>query len=205
MRLGVFGGTFDPPHLGHAILAAEARAQLALERVLWIPAGRSPFKQERALTPIDLRLAMVQAAIADDAGFALSRIDSDRPGPHYTADTLQLLGRRYPGAELFMLIGLDVLAELPDWRQPERILSRCRLAVARRPGVSAAAADLERLELRLPGLSQRVAWIAAPLIDIAASDIRRRVRAGRPYRYFVRSAVRQIIEARRLYQETDTS
>lgn len=196
MRLGIFGGTFDPPHLGHLILASEAHAQLGLERVLWVVTGQSPFKQEQRLSPADVRLAMVQAAIEGNATFALSTVDLDRPPPHYTADTLALLKGQHPSAQLFFIMGADLLHELPDWRRARDVLAQCELGVLRRPGT---VVDLSVLEVRLPGVSEKVHWVDAPQLEIAARDIRRRVRAGISVRYLVPDAVVEIMEARRLY------
>lgn len=197
MRLGIFGGTFDPPHLGHLILAAEAQSQLALDRVLWVPAGQSPFKMDCPLTPIALRLAMVEAAIAGQPTFGLSRVDVDRPPPHYTVDTVTLLAQANPEASWWYLMGADTLRDLPRWRRPQVILEYCRLAVAPRPGVGVKLAELER---ELPGLENRVDWLDTPLMDIAARELRSRVRDGRPIRYLVPEAVRQIILHKGLYQ-----
>src|SRR3990172_3540106 len=150
MNLGVFGGTFDPPHLGHLILAEAARDQLRLERVLWVVAGQSPLKLDRALSPAESRAAMVQAAIAGEPSFVLSRVDLDRPGPHYTVEALKILARENPGAELFFIMGEDSLRDLPRWRRPGEIIALARLAVCRRPGVSL---NLEHLESLIPGVS----------------------------------------------------
>ena len=195
--LGVFGGTFDPPHIGHLILAEEALAQLRLDRLLWLLAGDPPHKQEGVLTPLDDRLAMLEAAIEGNARFELSRIDIDRPGPHYTADALRLIREAYPGAELVFLLGGDSLHDITAWSRPQEILTQARLGVMRRPGQSF---DLGALESVLAGISGRVAFLDLPMIDISSHDIRRRAREGLPYRYMVPEFVRAIIEEQGLYR-----
>lgn len=197
MRLGVFGGTFDPPHLGHLILAETAREQLALERVLWGVAGQSPLKLDRQLSPVGLRLEMVRAAIAGHPQFALSEVDVHRPGPHYTVDTVRLIASEHPNAELYFVMGEDSLRDLPQWHRPAELIAKCRLAVFRRPG---AAADLAALEAVIPGLSARLKWVDAPEVGISASDVRRRVCEGRSIRYLVPAAVEAIIVTKGLYR-----
>lgn len=195
-KLGILGGTFDPPHYGHLALAENGRAQLRLDRVLFVPAGQQPLKLGRGTTPAHHRAALVEAAIADNPAFALSRVDLDRPGPHYTTDTLTLLQEAYPEASLFFLIGSDSLAQLPAWRDAAGIVQRARLAVMQRPG---REVDLAALERAVPGISQRLDWLDTPCLDIAASDLRRRVRQGLPLRYLVPPAVETYIHKHRLY------
>ncbi len=197
-RLGVFGGTFDPPHIGHLILAEEALAQLQVDRLLWLLAADPPHKQERQLTPLDDRLAMLQAAIMGNSRYELSRVDLDRPGPHYTADALRLILAEHPAKELIFLMGGDSLNDLPTWHQPEEILAQARLGVMRRPGQSF---DLEAMEAVLPGISGRVTFLDVPMIEISSHDIRRRVGEGLPYRYMVPEGVQEIIEGRGLYRK----
>ncbi len=202
-RLGIIGGTFDPPHYGHLALAENARAQLQLDRVLFVLAGQPPHKPDRPITSAHHRVAMVEAAIADHSAFALSRVDLDRAGPHYTVETLALLrqeypaGRDYPAAELFFLIGEDSLAQFPTWRDPANIVRQARLAVMPRPGYEP---DLEMLERAVPGLRERLVWLDAPCLDIAASDMRRRAREGLPLRYLVPPPVEVYIREHRLYE-----
>jgi nicotinate-nucleotide adenylyltransferase len=194
--VGVLGGTFDPPHFGHLALAENARAQLQLDRVLFVPAGQQPLKRNRNITPAHHRAAMVETAIADNPAFALSRVDLDRPGPHYTADTLALLQATYPEAELIFLIGGDSLAQLAAWHDPAGIVQKARLAVMPRPGWEV---DLGELEQTVPGVCKRLAWLDTPRLDIAASDLRRRARQGLPLRYLVPPAVEAYIHKHRLY------
>jgi nicotinate-nucleotide adenylyltransferase len=196
MRLGIFGGTFDPPHFGHLRLAEAARAQLKLDQVWWVLTADPPHKHGLPLSPVADRLAMVEQAIAREPAYALSRVDIDRPGPHLAADTVALLARQLPNAQLVYLMGGDSLRDLPKWIRPEAFLAHCSLGVLRRPG---DAIDLAALERRLPGLTAKVEFIQAPPLDVASHEIRRRVRAGLSLDPFVPAAVAQIIQERRLY------
>ncbi|MBN1889688.1 MAG: nicotinate-nucleotide adenylyltransferase [Thermoflexales bacterium] len=198
-RLGILGGTFDPPHLAHLVLAEQARVQLELAQVLFCPAGEQPLKSSQAITPVEHRLAMIELAIAGQAGFRLSRVDIDRPGPHYTADTVALLHSSFPGHELYFLMGADSLSTVPKWYKPGRIIAQVRLIAARRPGFEP---DIDQLEARLPGLRERLTWLDSPWLDIAASDIRRRVREGQSIRYLVPVTVEAYIRQQGLYLST---
>jgi len=198
-RLGVLGGTFDPPHYGHLVLAEAARVQLRLERVLFVPAGQPPHKPGRPITPAHHRVAMVEAAIADNPAFALSRVDLDRAGPHYTVEMLALLRQEYPGAELYFLMGEDSLVEFPTWRDPAGIVRQAHVAVMPRPGYEP---DLAALERAVPGVRERLVWLDAPWLDITASDLRRRVREGLPLRYLVPPPVEVYIREHRPYGAT---
>lgn len=196
--IGVFGGTFDPPHLGHSILADLGCDQLGLEKVLWAPAGDPPHKPDDGVSSIEDRVAMVEAAIEADGRFELSRVDLDRQGPHFAADCMEALRVGMPGAEFAYLMGADSLRDLPSWHDPVRFIRGCDLiAVLRRPG---AALDLDVISARLPGLVDRVRVLDSPLIEISGSDIRARVRGGRSYRYFVLRQVNDHIRKAGLYQ-----
>lgn len=195
-RLGILGGTFDPPHVGHLVLAETARVQLQLDCILFVVAGRPPHKPDRPITRDHHRVAMVEAAIAGNPAFAVSRVDLDRPGPHYTVETLSLLQQEYPGAELFFLVGGDSLAQFLTWRHPAGILRQARLAVMPRPGYEP---DLAALERALPGMRERLTWLDAPFLDVSASDLRRRVREGLPIRYLVPPPVEAYVREHRLY------
>jgi nicotinate-nucleotide adenylyltransferase len=197
MRLGILGGTFDPPHIAHLVMADQARSQLNLPCVYLVPSGQPPHKLDRPVTPIEHRLAMTQLAIAGDPGLALSRVDVDRPGPHYTADTLALLHAAHPDDELYLLIGSDSLHDLTAWHDPERVIGQARLAAMRRPD---ANLDISKLESALPGISARIEWLDAPWLDISSSDIQRRVRVGLSIRHLVPAAVEQYIVEHRLYR-----
>ncbi len=198
-RLGIFGGTFDPPHLGHLILACEARAQLGLTRLLWVLTPSPPHKPNQPISALADRLAMLRLALQDEPAFELSPIEMERPGPHYTLDTLRLLARRYPGRELILLLGGDSLRDLPAWHRAQDLVAECRqIGVMRRPG---DALDLAALEARLPGLASRVIFIEAPLLEISSREIRRRVAKGLPFRYYLLPSVYEYIVLHGLYRE----
>lgn len=190
MRIGVFGGTFDPPHLGHLVMASEACQALALDTVLWIPSAEHPFKRGRVRTPAELRLQMVQAAIQGDPRFQASDLELRRPGPSYTVDTLRHLASAHPAAELHLLVGADVVREMPAWHQPAEVARHARVAVFARAG--------EGVPEGLPFAAQVV---QVPRLDVSATEIRRRVAAGQTIRYLVPDAVRALIEARGAYRE----
>lgn len=195
-RLGVFGGTFDPPHCGHLALARAARAALDLDRVLWAVAADPPHKRGQVRTPASWRVMLVEAAIADEPGMALSRIDLDRPGPHYTVDALRLLRAHHSKAELVLLIGGDSLRDLPTWHRPDELIRLCRLGVLRRPEVEI---DLTALEAVIPGVTAVVDVIAAPTVSISSRDLRARAAAGQSLEGLVPQAVAEIVASRHLY------
>ena len=197
-RLGIFGGTFDPPHLGHLILAAEAHAQLGLDRVLFVLTADPPHKRDHYITPVEDRLAMLATAIKGQAIFELSRVEIDRPGPHYAVDTLRLLAKEHQGNKLVYLIGGDSLRALSDWDRPQEFIAVCdALAAMRRPGTRI---DLDDLEQALPGLTAKLEFVDAPLLEISSSEIRERVRDGGHYRFYLPGAVYQVINERGLYK-----
>lgn len=197
-RIGVFGGTFDPPHIGHMILATEARHNLQLDRLLWILTPIPPHKLEQRITPQEHRLAMLELTLANEPDFELSRIELERPGPHYTVDTLGLLSKAHPFADLILIIGGDSLRELPTWRHPVNLVSACKqIGVIRRPGDSI---DLSEVENLVPGTQTKVRFVEAPLLDISSTDIRRRIREKLPFRYFLSSAVYNYIQKNELYR-----
>jgi nicotinate-nucleotide adenylyltransferase len=195
--IGIFGGTFDPPHLGHLILAAEAHAQLGLTRLLWVLTPDPPHKQSNLITPLEHRLAMIKLALEDAPEFELSSVDMDRPGPHYAIDTLKIIARQNPEAGLVYLMGGDSLRDLPQWYHPAELVSACyQMGVMRRPGDEI---DLPSLENLFPGIASKVRFVEAPLLDIAAHEIRERVRERRPFRYFLPPGVFHYIQKHRLY------
>jgi len=200
LRIGIFGGTFDPPHLGHLILAAEARAQLGLERLLWVLTPDPPHKRGQSFALPEQRLEMVKLVIAEDPQFEISTVELTRPGPQYALDTVQILAGQNPGADLVYLMGGDSLRDLPTWHRPADFVSACDLiGVMHRPG---EAIELVTLEERLPGLRSKVRFVEAPLIDIAARDIRRRIAEGKPFRYFLPAGVYEYIESHGLYRQS---
>jgi nicotinate-nucleotide adenylyltransferase len=199
-RIGVFGGTFDPPHLGHLAAGQEIYHLLGLEQVLLVPARRNPLKASGPGASVEQRLRMVELAIGDDPRFALSRADADRPGPSYTVDLLAELQARLPGAELLFLVGSDALRDLPEWRDPETILRRWRLVTFTRQGFPAP--DLATLETRLPGAAERITVVPVPGVAVSSRDLRRRVAAGLPIRYLVPDPVWRYVEAEGLYRHS---
>jgi nicotinate-nucleotide adenylyltransferase len=196
-RIGVFGGTFDPPHIGHLILAQIACDRLNLERMVFVPAAQPPHKQDQRITAALHRFAMLQRAVQGNPRFEVSRVDMDRQGPHYTSDMLSILRAQHRGYELFFLMGADSFSELMTWRAPEWIIAQATLAVLRRPNT---AINLDALEARLPGVRERVVIVDAPLIEISASALREIVRKGHSIRYQVPDAVLEYINQQRLYR-----
>lgn len=196
-RIGIFGGTFDPPHIGHLILAAEARDQMRLDLVLWVLTPDPPHKTGRTISPLATRLELVEAALAADDGFEISRVEIDRPGPHYSVDTVRILGRENPGAELFYLMGGDSLHDLPTWFHPQEFIHcLAGIGVMRRPNDSI---DLPWLERALPGVTSKVNYVEAPLLEISSTSIRERIAQGQHFRYFLPPAVCEIIQKKSLY------
>lgn len=197
MRLGIFGGTFDPPHIGHLILAAEAFAQLELDRVLWVLTPFPPHKEDQVITPLKERLLMLQAVLVEDSAFELSRIDIERNPPHFAVGTVRQVRKQHPQAELVYLMGSDSLADLPTWYKAQSFLEACDLiGVMCRPG---RMLDLEGLDSMLPGLREKVRFIQAPLLEISSSQLRWRMSQGLPFRYYLRPEVYEIIQERNLY------
>lgn len=196
--IGVFGGTFDPPHLGHLILADEGRSALALDKVLWVVAGQPPHKRDLTITGVDQRLEMVRAAITGNPSFEASRADIDRPAPHYTTGTLRWLREHGVDSPIALLMGSDSLHDLPNWHQPAEVIDGCaRIGVLRRPGVEI---DWDALDRALPELRPKVTFFDAPYIGISGHEVRRRVQSGGSYRYLVLPRVADVIEASGLYR-----
>jgi nicotinate-nucleotide adenylyltransferase len=192
-RLGVFGGTFDPPHVGHVALAQWAVESLALDRVLFVPAGHPPHKRGRTITSAGHRLAMARLGARGNPAFAVSTLELESDGPSFTLATLEHVAERYDG-ERFLLIGADSLDEFRGWHEPDSILSLATLAVAGRPGAGRPAT------LAWARRTRRVAWIGNPAIDISSSLVRERVRGGHSCRYLVPDPVWRYIERHRLYR-----
>jgi nicotinate-nucleotide adenylyltransferase len=198
-RVGVLGGTFDPIHIGHLLLAEETRLALRLDQVVFIPAGQPWRKAGRRITPAADRLAMVELAIAGNPAFAVSRIEVERQGPTYTVETLEGLRQQCgPETRLWFILGSDALEDLPNWREPQRILSLARLAVAGREADDRSA--IEALEQRLPGLRTRVDGVPMPRVEISSSELRRRLHSGVTARYWLPESVEKYIQRHRLYE-----
>ena len=196
-RLGVFGGTFDPPHVGHLIVAAELRHALRLDRVLFVPAGCPPHKPQPLSDDAD-RLAMVRLAIEGDPAFAVSTVDVDRGGPSYSVDLLTILRAEHPAATLVFLMGEDSLRDFPSWRRPGTIATIAELGVASRPGVEA---DLAAVERAVPETAGRIVLVPTPSIGVSSRDLRRRVVSGATIAHQVPMAVERYIHNRGLYQK----
>ncbi|GAC1319921.1 MAG: nicotinate-nucleotide adenylyltransferase [Thermoleophilaceae bacterium] len=196
MRLGVFGGVFNPPHLGHLILAQEAFVQLRLEAVAFVPIGQATHRQIEQDPGAELRFTMCAQALAGDERFDISRVEIDREGPSYTVDTLRELQRNSPAEDLYLLIGGDQAAALGSWHAPDEILSLARVAVAERDGWRR-----EEISERLAGLpsGDRLEFFDMPRVEVSSTLVRRRVRAGEPIRYLVPDAVARLIAEHRLY------
>jgi nicotinate-nucleotide adenylyltransferase len=197
-RLGLLGGTFDPPHYGHLLAAQEVAWRLQLECVLFLPARQNPLKQGAPSSEAEVRCAMVVLAIADNPLFALSRLDIDRPPPSYTVDLLQHLQAPDRRTELFFVVGADILPELPRWRAPDEVLRLARLVVVNRPG--SPTPNLDELEVALPGARARADVVHIPGVDISARDIRARVETDQPIRYLTPPAVERYIHEKKLYR-----
>ncbi|MBA7632545.1 Nicotinate-nucleotide adenylyltransferase [subsurface metagenome] len=197
MNIGVLGGTFDPIHIGHLLVAEEVAARLDPSRILFVPAGQPWLKANNAISPAEHRLEMVRLAIAGKPGFELSTIEIERPGPTYTVDTIAELQAQLGGDELFFILGWDNLSQLPQWHQPARLIKMCRLVAV--PRVDFPLPDLPSLEKELPGISQRVILFDAPRIDINASEIRRRAAEGFSIGELVPEPVERYIKEHGLY------
>ncbi len=199
MRRGILGGTFDPVHTGHLILAQEVLWRLGLDEVWFIPTGLPWMKRGEPLTDSEHRRAMVELAIAGNPAFHLSSMELERPGETYTVDTIEAL-RAGPmaGDELLFIMGADTLHTMPQWKEPKRILEQVRLVVALRPGHGAV--DLDALTAIDPAAAERVMVVHMPLIEISGTELRRRISLGEPVRYLVPDAVGDYIEQHHLYR-----
>ncbi len=198
MRLGLLGGTFDPVHRGHLALARAGLDELGLDEVLFLPAGQPWRKAGRMIASNEDRLAMLRPALEGEAAFQVSRLELERPGPSYTADTLEALRDDRPEDELFSLLGEDALTDLSNWERPQRILELARLAVARRADTSPEA--LEEAERRLPGLGERVNWLKMAAVAVSGTALRERVRSCQPISDLVPATVGGYIREQGLYR-----
>jgi len=206
-RYGILGGTFDPPHVGHLVVAQEVSVRLRLDRVWLVPAGIPPHKIGHRISPAADRLAMAELAVARDARFGVCDIEVRHSGPSYTANTLKLLRKRWgEAAAITLILGWDMVLNLPHWYAPELVIAYVdEVAAVHRPGFVAAEDELQRLEAALPGLRSKLAVVPAPQLEVAASDLRRRVASGLPICYLVPDSVCQYIEERGLYRmDADT-
>jgi nicotinate-nucleotide adenylyltransferase len=196
VRCGILGGTFNPPHLGHLICAQEAYLQLELDQVMMVPARIPPHKPVNDEPGAEHRLALCRLAADGDERLSVSDIEIERDGPSFTVDTLAALHEREPDTELFLIVGGDVAAGFPRWREPERVLSLATLAVAKRRGTARSA--VEESLAGLPG-GERTRYFRMPRVGVSSTEIRRRVRSGTPVRYLVPDAVAAYIDEHHLY------
>lgn len=201
MRIGVFGGSFDPVHWGHLILAEQCREQARLDEVWLVPSAHHPFKSDRTVTPFERRVAMLKLAITDVPQFSICEIERELMPPSYTANTLDALAERHPNVKWSFLLGSDALEEMPTWHEPGRIVDRADLVVMARPGTAVPSREELQNQLSLKrSATLRLQVIDVPLIDLSSRDIRRRVSEGRSIRFMTPRAVENLIHADRLYQ-----
>ena len=200
MNIGVLGGTFDPVHSGHIIVAEEVKNKLNLVEVIFVPAGQPWLKVDRPVTPAEHRLQMLHLALADIPHFKLSTTEIKRAGPSYTLDTMIELREKLGSEdELFFILGWDKLDELSQWREPSRLIQACYLVAVPRPGC--ARPKLKSLEATIPGITQRVMLLDKPKIDISASAVRERVAQGLSVRHLVPETVNRYIKEHGLYAD----
>ena len=203
-RIGILGGTFDPPHLGHLLIAETARVALDLDTVMFVPAGEPWLKSGQRITPAEHRLRMVQLAVADNPGFCVSDCEIRRSGATYTVDTLRQLRRRFSaGTELYFIVGSDVLDQFHRWKEPEAILNLCRLAVIERPGGPVEGIVVLRENFSDALNAGAVVSVAGPRVDFSASELRRVLACGQSTRYQIPDVVATYIDEHRLYRAED--
>jgi nicotinate-nucleotide adenylyltransferase len=197
-RLGLLGGTFNPPHIGHLVCAQEAWSQLGLDRVLLVPVHTPPHKEAPEDPGVEARVRLCELAVEGDPRLAVSRIDADVPGPSYTVDTLRGLHERHPEHDLTFIVGGDVARSLPAWRQPEAILELAEFGVAERESDGRAA--IEAAVAGIPGAGMRLRFFDMPRMDVSSTLVRRRAAEGRPIRYLVPDLVAAAIERTGMYR-----
>jgi len=197
-RIGILGGTFDPPHVGHLLLAEYTREALALDHILFVPVGDHPFKHANTRNGVNPRVEMLALAIEGNEYFSISTVDIDRPGPHYSADTVAIIQQQYPEAQLYFVMGGDNLRSLPGWTRAEDLYRHCRLAVMKRADENVSA-DMHREVL--PGLEERVDIVDVPLLSIwlSSTHVVERIRERKSVRYLVPDAVLHYIQRRGMY------
>ncbi len=198
MRIGIFGGTFDPVHMGHLILAEQCRTQANLDQVWFVPSAQPPHK-DRGVTRFEQRCDMLDLAIAGHPAFRVNRIEKERSEPSFTAVTLDQLHERHPGDEFVLLLGSDCLPDLPGWYEPQRVIERAELVVVPRPGVMLWTAARLAAALRVGEPAVRMRFVACPMIEIASRELRRAITDGMSIRYMVPRAVEEYIRDRKLY------
>jgi nicotinate-nucleotide adenylyltransferase len=198
MKIGLFGGTFDPIHVAHLILAEEAVYQLSLSQLHFVLTPDPPHKNDVIISPVEYRLEMLSAAIKENNSFVLSRVELNRPPPHFALDTVKIFKKENPGIHICYVMGGDSLYDLHKWHKPMEFIGLCdSIGVMQRPGV---LIDIPYLEEKLPGIHEKIDFIKAPLLDISGSKIRQNIKSNEPYRYYLPESVHQIIERYRLYR-----
>jgi nicotinate-nucleotide adenylyltransferase len=200
-RWGILGGTFDPPHYGHLLIAEQVRDALALAGVHFVPAAQPPHKIDRPISPAGHRRAMVERAIADNPAFDLLAVELERGGLSYSVDTLEQLTTDRPADRFVFIVSVDAARQLPDWHEPRRLLELCEVAVVPRLGYPPL--DASWASAAFGGLAQHILFVDSPALGHSASDIRRRVAAGRTIRYLVPASVEDYISQHRLYVSDD--
>ena len=200
MRIGLFGGTFDPVHMGHLILAEQCRDQAGLDEVWFLPSYHPPHKATSVITRFEQRCDMLELATAGHPAFRINRIERELPPPSYTAETLTELRRRHPEHEFALLMGSDQLPDLPLWYEPVRVIEQASLVVVPRPGVMLWTAERLARALRVEVAAVRLRFVACPMIEIASRELRRAIGDGMSVRYLVPRAVEEYVRERKLYQ-----
>lgn len=191
-KSGIFGGTFNPPHIAHIVAAESVCDQLKLDKILFVPAAIPPHKLNEKIIPAELRLQMVKLAIKDNSKFEICDIELLRSGPSYSIDTIRELKGRFPGDDFFFIVGIDLLIDFHSWKSPEKILDECTVVAISRPGFALESVDKELL--------RKVEVVNVPSIDISSSEIRRRVKSGKPIKFLVPPAVEEFIYANKIYR-----
>jgi nicotinate-nucleotide adenylyltransferase len=199
MRIGIFGGTFDPVHMGHLILAEQCRDQAGLDEVWFVPSAHPPHKADKAVTRFEQRCEMLELATAGHPGFRVERVERDLPPPSYTAETLSELRRRHPDDHFFLLMGSDSVPDLPGWHDPRRVVEQAGLVVVPRPGVMLWTAERLATALGVDVSAVRLRFVACPMIEIASRELRRAVADRLSIRYLVPRAVEEYVRDRKLY------
>ncbi len=201
MRIGIFGGTFDPPHMGHLILAMEACDQLNLDKLLWVVTPDPPHKIGQSISPVEIRIDLLKEAFNSDPLFEISKVDIERPAPQFAVDTIKELREQFPKAQLIYLMGGDSLADLPEWHHPQQLVDLAdELGVMRRPS---DLVNMHELESQLPGISKKLKFVDAPLLEISSRQIRKRVADGRAFRYYLPRKVHMYIIDHKLYKRDE--
>jgi nicotinate-nucleotide adenylyltransferase len=199
MRIGLFGGTFDPPHLGHLILAERCREAAALDEVRFLVSFQPPHKLDRTMSRFEMRCEMAELATVGQPAFQVERIEAELPPPSYTAETLRVLRERQPNDDFHLIIGGDSLVDLPGWYQPQRVIAQAGIIAVPRPGIPVLTASELARRLGVPDSTVRLTIVESPLVDISSTEIRRRVGLHQTIRYLVPRAVEEYLREKRLY------